>query len=210
MSFEGRPQQNNILFDDAGNPVDVLDDGGTKRLAVDVAGIVSVGPSGDVALSFAQFLEDGADENMVVDGSVTIVEFVVNADPTDNIVITEIRLVFTAGAINWGHFGKGGGLLANGVHIDAEINDGTHLDFVTMDRNEDFIRLPSSRGGATFSEFNASGNDALGASVVMSGINERLIAGTTDFVRVQIRDDLTTAARDIDYFTATLYGYKEI
>jgi hypothetical protein len=194
MSFEGRPQQNIILFDDAGNPVDVVDDAGTKRLAVDVAGIVSVGPSGDVALSFAQF----------------IVEFTVGADPTNNIVITEIRLVFTAGAINWGHFGKGGGLLTNGVHIDAEINDGTHLDFVTMDRNEDFVRLPSSRGGATFSEFNASGNDMLGASVVMSGINERLIAGTTDFVRVQIRDDLTSAARDIDYFTATLYGYKEV
>jgi hypothetical protein len=96
MSFEGRPQQNIILFDDAGNPVAVVQDGSIYRLAVDVKGTVSVGAPADYVAQVIEFLKDGSSEDMVVDGDPTPVDFVLNADPTQDIVLTEVRLVMTS------------------------------------------------------------------------------------------------------------------
>ena len=194
----------------ANKEVSVIDDPdtvATKRLQVEMAvkpgSVIGVTAAAPAAVnSIVTFLRNGGSENMLVNGSVTPVSFTFGADATFDIIPTEIRLVLTAATLNWGNFGKGGSILTNGVVIDAEVDDGVPITLYTLTRNEGFMRMQEAN-----TEFNGASDLILG-SIHFSGV-ERLVAGSTDFVRVTINDDLTAVLRSLNYFTATFYGTIE-
>jgi hypothetical protein len=206
MTFDNRAQQNVILFDDAGNAVEVVLVDGVYRLRAEVVGTVSIGAPAVANLVISGFLENGGSEDMVVDGDPTPVVFQFDAESgagAEDIFLTELRLVFVMSALSWGNFGKSpGGILSNGVLVEATIDDGAHVIALTnLTRNEDFMRLDEP-----YTELNA-GSDLISAAFKFSG-NEKLVKDSGDMVKVTIRDDLTAAPKGIDYFTATLYGFK--
>ncbi len=188
--------------------IDDTTDANVKRLQTETAlkpgSQISVIEGAAVATdAVIDFLENGGSEDMVVDGSTTPVEFSFTADPSDDITVNEIRIVFVADTINWGAFGKGGGVLTNGIELQVQL-DGAASPTTLFEifRNEDFMRMNNP-----YTEFNGS-DDLISASLAFGGI-EKLTAGSSDFIKVIIKDNLTSALRNLSYLTATFYGTKE-
>lgn len=170
---------------------------------------VSIVPlsAGNISSLFREFLADsGGLNNMVINGASTPTDFTLEADSLKDIVLTEIRYTMTTLSFNWGgtHFGKGGGVLANGILIDIFI-DGVTTEIGTIMINEDLLMLPA-RNDVLLGQ---SGNkDVLAMSVDLGGLVV-LAKGTSDRVRVRIQDDLTSGARDINYLRFAGFGSKQ-
>jgi hypothetical protein len=165
---------------------------------------VTVGAAASTGAITELLLNTGSPD-MVVNGSGTPVDFVLNADATDDIVLTGVRLVFSASFFNFdgGTFGKGGGTLSNGVDINIVANDGTFTDtLATLTVNEDFLRL------IQFSVSQAGATDVMAATLPFGG-RVVLVGGSSDKVAVQIKDNLAAGARGISYFSGTVYGVVE-
>ena len=153
---------------------------------------------------FRQFLKDaGGSDNMIVNGSVTPVPFFVNADPTDDIVLSEVRFVLTSISLDWGgvHFGKGGGTLPNGVLIEIT-SGGVLTTFGNVTLNEEILMLPV-RNDVLLGQ--GGNRDVIALSIDLGG-QLTLDGGSGDNVTVTIRDNLTTGARDINYFKFAAFG----
>lgn len=193
----------------ANKEVSVIDDpdvAATKRLQVEMAvkpgsviGTTVAAPSAKSAI--AAPLLNAASDNMVVDGSVAPVDFLYTAHATLDTVPTYIRVTMILSALNWGNFGKGGGVLTNGISLLVRL-DGAVADsllFLAI-RNVDFLRAADG-----FTEFGA-GSDVIAGSVYFSGA-ERILAGSSDHVTVRIADELDGVLKGVEYLTGTLYGY---
>lgn len=142
--------------------------------------------------------------DMVVNGTIPK-SFTFPAHATRDIVLTGVRLVFSAAFFNFdgNTFGKGGGVLSNGVEMKIIANGGIFTaTLATLVVNEDFFRL------LQFSISQAGATDVMAATLPFQG-RVVLEAGTSDKVEVVINDNLTIGARGITYFTGTVYGVLE-
>lgn len=193
--------------DASGNAITSLLDGGARRIQVEASiapgQSVSIGapvPENPTNIVRQKLLNSGS-SNMLVDGDPTPIVFQFDADATDDIKIGEIRLVFSATAINMdgNSFGADPDL-ANGCLL--EVNSGGSLvTLANVVRNEDFLSFP---GGLPF--LDRSGvQDILAVSYNLGGA-VKLIAGTGDYVRMTIRDDINGTSYKL--FEATVYGVK--
>ena len=178
--------------------------GPTGRVGVDLTGqSISIGapvPENPTNI-VRQKLLNGSSPSMRVNGSVTPVSFVFNADPTNDVKIGEIRLVFSDNAIdmNGASFGSSG-TLTNGCLLEVQAS-GSLVTLTNVTLNEDFLSFP---GGLPF--LDRSGvQDVLAVSYSLGGA-VKLIGGTSDFVRMTIRDNLT--AVNFKLFQGTVYGVK--
>lgn len=148
-----------------------------------------------------QKLLNTGSSDMLVDGDPTPVIFRFDADPTDDIKIGEIRLVFSANAIDMdgGSFGSRGDL-SNGCLLEVNAS-GTLATLANIQKNEDFLSFP---GGVPF--LDRSGvRDVLAVSYTLGGA-VRLVGGSSDYIRMTIRDDID--ANNFKFFEATVYGVK--
>jgi len=189
--------------------IDDADESAAKRLLVEAdikpGATINVVPSAVTATQavILDLEESGGSDEMVIDGDPTPVVFEVTADPDDDILLSELRMMFIADPINWGHFGKAGGALTVGVEISINVNEAVSPTVVsTIYLNDDFVALLR-----TWTEFGGNYN-LLVSSIVFSGV-ERLVAGSSDYVRITINDDLTSVLRKIQSFRAKLHGSKE-
>lgn len=199
-----------------GNVATVIEDVDTsadKRLLVEAdikpgasVNIVTTEPTTDI---FIKKLENTGSSDMVVNGSSTPRQFIVTSSATQDIQITELRLVFVSNNIQFdgGSFGKGGGDLTNGVAIRTIINGGDSIPISTLTINENFLELASNTGLNVILGQGGS-NDVLATSFIFGG-KVLLQSGSSDSVAITIRDNLTAGARDIKYFQATLFGKFE-
>lgn len=197
-----------LLVDQDGNPILSVADTGDYRLAVEASikpgSAIGVIPGANpVTRGYAPLLKTGGgSEDMVVDGSTTPVVFSVGADPDDDLVLQELRLIMVADSIEWLNFGKGAGVLSNGLLIEAQLDGAASpTELFNLTRNEGFFRMQSPVKDST------SGDAIVGASLGFAG--EMITHGSGDFVRITVRDDLTSALRKIYYFTATLYTRRQ-
>jgi hypothetical protein len=194
----GRLEQ--VLYDGADHPIGVIQDGTIYRLQVDAR---IARPSSSSLI--IEFLKNGGSEDMVVDGDPTPVVFSFSADATDRIYLTAIRIVMSATSFGFdgSKFAKGSGL-TNGLLLEAVIDDGIAVTMADIHINEDFARLTEFK-----TEFNGVVGDLVVASLLFSA-NEFLEAGSSDLVKITVRDDFTNVGLyGVSYLTATLYGYKE-
>jgi hypothetical protein len=191
------------LVDPNGNPVSTVVDGsGNRRLRVE-ATVVSSTP---VEAFFRQALENGGSPDQIVDGSGAPIVFTLPADATDDIVLTELRLVISAGGFNWDGttFGNGGGALTNGVLIELDLG-GTVTEIVNLQINEDLLLVPV-RTDVVVDQIAATAVIALSVDFG-SGIT--LTAASADEVRSTIRDDLTSGPRSLNFFEMVGFGSKQ-
>ena len=143
--------------------------------------------------------------DMKVDAGGGDIPFWFPADATKDIIITGLRIVFSANAIDFdgGSFGKGGEL-SSGIEVSIIADNGLFTKVLAnITLNEDFFRL------LQFDISQAGTTDAMAATLPFQG-RVVLTAGTSDEVRIKIRDNLTGAAHGVNYLTATLYGVKDI
>lgn len=154
--------------------------------------------------SVREFCRNGGSREMNVDGSVTPVPFDFLADATDDIAVTEVRLVMVASAINMKGEDFGANIpLTNGMKLEATVN-GSTAEFANFLVNEDFLAAP----GDVRTIYDGPANDQVLASFNFGGALI-LKGGTSDRIRVAVRDDLTEAsAHVIKVLWCVVFGRK--
>jgi len=136
------------------------------------------------------FVKNGSNPSLLVDGSVTPVAFTYTADSTYDISVQEIKFTLVSKRVTFGkdYFGAVSGPLTNGLLVEATVNDGTTVILGDIHQNEDFVNFASPGGF----EWVVSAKDMMSASYV-SGGGLRLIAGTSDNIKVTVQDDIDSA-----------------
>lgn len=200
-----------ILYDSNGNPISSLLDGADRRLQVEAAlkdgtsvTIDTIPANPETAVR--DFLRNAGSRDMNVDGSGTPVVFSYPADPTYDIALTEVRIVFNCSSLPMKGEDFGADIpLTNGVEF-AVVSNGNTTVLGTFLINEDFVALPT-RGGLNLI-YDGPSNDQLAASFNFGG-RVPLRAGTSDEVKITIQDDLTLgSAHKVVLFWAAIYGVK--
>lgn len=150
-----------------------------------------------------EFCKNGGSENLLVDGSVTPVNFDVGPTVTDEVwSLREVLLTFAADDFSFdgASFGPNA-KMTNGLDIEI-VQDGTPVSIFTVYQNEDFLRLP----GRTPLVNNTGPKDILGAAIAFQGLV--LNQSTGDVVRVKVQDNLTSVK--FQYLTATIFAVKVV
>lgn len=207
------------LVDSAGNVVGVVLDGSVYRLQADakiakgVSDLVHLDvidtaagkgrleatlltPTGD-PVSFPsvsesiknEFALNGTNSSLLVDGSTTPVVFEYASDPTHDVSIQEIKFTLAANSITFGtdYFGSRSGPLPNGLLLEALVESGT-ITLYNFMQNESFVNF-ASPGGFLWV---VSSKDMMTSDYLIGG-GLVLRAGSTDKIRVTVRDDLSSA-----------------
>jgi hypothetical protein len=184
-----------ILYDENGNALEVVD----GRLQVDTPGSVT-----NWAQAVNERLTDsGGSPDMVVDGSGTPVSFTFDADPTDDLALLVLRIVFVPNVIKFKASTFGAlSALTNGVEVSVT-SSGVKTVLGVIKLSEDFLFL-----GDAAIETGLSENDLLVLAVQFGGL-VRLVAGSGDKVEIVIRDDVVSeGANSTKYFQATAIARK--
>jgi hypothetical protein len=136
-----------------------------------------------------EFVMNGSSSDLLVDGSTTPVVFEYTADASHDIALQEIRFTLASNSITFGtdYFGAESGPLSNGLLVEVLVASGT-VELYNLTQNESFVNF-SSPGGF---EWVVSSKDMMTSDYVIGG-GLNLRAGTTDKVRVTVRDDLSSA-----------------
>lgn len=189
--------------------------GGINRLAVDAR--IAPGSSIVVGTPIPDDLSDyliipltngSGSDSMIVNGSVTPVEFTVKApDISDgyDIALGELRIVvstqdFTFDGNSFGSQSE----LANGVVVEIVAGDSAII-VIRVHVNEDFLFFPST-AGITLN--NTGPKDILMASIQLGG-GPIMYRGSSDKVSIKIQDNITGGgATEFNYFKARLYATK--
>ena len=132
---------------------------------------------------------NGSSPDLLVDRSVTPVEFSYDSDTTYEISLQEIKLVLASNSVTFGngYFGATSGPLTNGLLIEV-ISGGVTGTIENLKQNEDFVFFATPGGF----EWVVSSKDMMSSAYLIGG-GLKLKAGTTDKVRVTVRDDIDAA-----------------
>jgi len=149
------------------------------------------------------YCENGGSSNMLVNGSVTPVNFEKGPTVTDEIwSIRELLLTFTADDFSFDGLSFGPNpKMTNGFAIKVVKNSVT-TEVFRVKQNEDFLRVP----GRTPLVNNTGPKDVLGAALSFQGLVLNQADG--DKVQVTVNDDLTSVK--LKYLTATLFAVKVV
>jgi len=146
-----------------------------------------------------QYLEDsGGSNDMKVDGSVTPVVFKVDSDPNDDLIITDFFVLGQDGNIILTRFFDTG--ITNGFLIEI-ISDGLTTTFPDIITTADLVSVFASIGGIETIQEN---------KVMRFSFSPQqpfvLKAGTSDKVRITVRDDVT----GLVHLSAAVFGFLDI
>ncbi len=135
------------------------------------------------------YVRNNGNNSLLVNGSVIPVVFSYVAHPTYNISLQQITLLIVDNSITFGsdRFGTIVGPLPQGLLIEI-ISQGHTGIMANIQQNEEFIDF----AGADRYNWTVSSKDVLSASVLIGG-SQKLLAGTSDMVRVTVRDNLSVA-----------------
>ncbi|KPJ58554.1 MAG: hypothetical protein AMJ46_13990, partial [Latescibacteria bacterium DG_63] len=147
------------------------------------------------------FVKNGGSEDLLVDGSVTPVDFELGPTVTDEVwSIREVLLTFAADDFSFDGDSFGPNVkMTTGIKIQI-VKDSVVTEVFRVIQNEDFLRLP----GRTPLVNNTGPKDILGAAIAFQGLV--LNESTSDVVRVTISDNLTSVK--FQYLTATVFAVK--
>jgi len=201
-----------ILGDESGTAryINVIDDVGIKRLAVDVAGIASIVGSvstspvlipSDPAKIIKEELKLTGSPDMLVDGT-SPKDFRFPADATDDIKLSELRIVLGATNIHFDGTKFGAiSTLTNGIQLSIRAQSITTVVDVIQD-NMDLVALVSP----TTTFFNDTGPSSVLAVGLSFGGQIVLDGGSADYVELKVQDDLTGPS--FNHLQATIWTVK--
>ena len=168
---------------------------------------------------FRMFFENAGSNDLLVDGSVTPIDFVIPADPDNDTYIKTIAFELTDvgnGSLN--EFGDSGAALTNGVQFCLLQDKGMVVLHDGIKTNYQLVQAGGFRPafGATTNAFRAS--NVNGTSEGWSSFIDlaeiyglpngiRIPAGTTVTLAIRIRDDLSVGYTS---FTCLATGFKRL
>lgn len=180
-----RRQKNTSLARDPSNPT-------LGQLGI--SGSVVAG-EGDVTGRIIQFAENGGSSNLLVDGSITPIEFTINANPSKERFFTSLRFEALGNGIQFTNFLSQNGALAigQGVLVTIRSND-SQISLPEIRTTEDFGSI-FSRGASDFDVYDVSGTDYFRATLNFAAPFQLYKQGTfatDDFIKITIRANLTS------------------
>jgi hypothetical protein len=137
-----------------------------------------------------QYVKNGTNESLLVNGATTPVVFSYLADSTYDIALQEIKFTLVANSIPFGsnYFGSLVGGITNGLLVEI-VSNGNTGTLANIFINEEFVNFASPGGF----EWVVSSKDLMAVTYAIGG-GLKLHAGTGDQVRVTVRDNLSSAA----------------
>lgn len=132
--------------------------------------------------------DPGDSDDLRVDGSSSPVEFTYSADPTNDISLLEVKFVLVANSVTFGsdYFGSTSGPLTNGLLVEVT-SDGNTGTVEVIKQNEEFVFFASPGGF----DWVVSSKDMIYSTWLVGG-GLKLKGGTTDSVKITVRDDLSS------------------
>lgn len=155
-----------------------------------ITGSVTAG-EGDVTGRIVEFAQNGGSSDLTVNGSVTPVDFVINASPDKERFFTSLRFEALGNGIQFTKFLSQNTSLSNGVEVTIRSNN-SEITFPAILATEDFASY-WSRGPSDFDVFDVSGTDYFRATLNFEAPFQLFKQGTfatDDFIRVRIQDNL--------------------
>jgi hypothetical protein len=156
-----------------------------------------------------EYVKNGANENMKINGAVTNVPFTFANTTANDIVVSALQIEFecvTPGAAGFG----GGTALPNGLLISIKSEDIT-FNFKPIKKNYHFDSLFAQGGNSSFQIYNGTGNDYIGAKFAPNNPFILKKTGTyaaNDFVMATVRDDQSGAS--ITFLKMLVFGAYDI
>ena len=187
------------VIDDVENPT-------VKRLQTQAllapGSTVNIGtaiPADPANLTIVKLMTSGAAKSMLVDGSVTPVEFYFAPSAGTVIAVDSVLLAFSTDDMYFdgASFGPNVALI-NGIVLRLYINSVT-TDIFTLKQNEDFLEIPGR-----VPVINNTGPKDVSAVAFSFGGLVKLIGDDGDRISFFVRDNLTSVK--FKYLQATLYG----
>lgn len=191
-----RRQKNTSLARDPANPT---------LGVLGISGTVQAG-AGEVTGRIVEFAKNGASPNLLVNGSVTPVDFTIGASATKQRFITSIRFEALGNGMQFTKFLSQNGVLTNGVLLTVRSNN-AQIDFPAITATEDFASY-FGLGPQNFDFYDVSGTDYFRATLTFEApfqIYKQGTFATNDFIRVRIRDNLTSG---IQRFQCIAFGFE--
>jgi len=178
-----------------------------------ISGSVTVTP-GEIDTRFIQFAMNGSpSSDLRVDGSVTPVEFKINADPDFDLFIESMEFYATANGIKFQQF-LSLAALANGIDIAIRSNgilvDLFQSPLIRMKTTDDLKKSFAGGNALGWIQEPQAGADSLSATLVFPNpfkISKAGTFGTDDEIQITINDDLTAAS--LKEFTFQAFGFKK-
>lgn len=194
-----------ILYDEYGHSIGSVIDGYSYRLKVESKPSPGSGSfyASDPSLIFLQKLTNISSSSLLVNGSVTPVEFKLNSNLNYDLLISEIRFVFVTDSFLIDGYSFGPiNQLSNGIVLEVQKND-VVTELFTIKQNEDFLSMYSPGGTnikvTTIKDYVVAGLYFGGALTI--GKN------STDYICARVRDNLTDL--QMRYLTVTVHGVKQ-
>lgn len=191
----------NITGGDELYKADVIEEDGFYKLLVKSTTVSS--PLRELVFLNA---ENGSGTEMNVNGSVTPVEFYINAPAAgqDDIVVRELRFNAYDNGVKVDNFLAQNAPLTNGIVVDVNIG-GVMSAFLPIKSTAEFNANFAFGNGGKFDIIVGAGNDFMTAT--FSPLQAfKLTAGSSDYVRVTINDNLSNVAS----LSFIAFGYKEV
>lgn len=218
-----------ILYDAYGNPVATLDGYNLVvtspglpvmgRRENGTAAFLLLGTDGSLQISTSvtptnlsnivnTFLVNGASSpDLLVNGSSTPVLFNFNAHSTLDTFIVNLKFIAVATdiQIQGTRFLDKTSALTNGILVQVRSNSNT-VDLHNIQISEDFLTFSGGFGGNTGDFLDQTDSNDVMTSTFSFGSGVKLVAGSGDFIRVTIRDNVTDAGNK--YLRALVKGYR--
>jgi len=176
-----------IVGGDEAFEADVITEGGFKKLYVKATAAPQ--PVGNL---FFLHAKNGSEEQMSVDGSTTEVEFIINAEAVNDLIVTSLLFEAFDGGLKIDKFLGQNSPLTNGILIEVKSQDDI-FQFLPITNTQEFDSHFSFGSGRSFSLVFASGNDSMVARFGLDTpfiIKKQGTYASDDYIKVIIRDDL--------------------
>lgn len=183
-----------------------LDLDGNRRLLVKVAGVVDVTPAG-VSDLFVENALNGASSAMNINGSITPVDFLIGTHATQDKYVTELRFYANPSNMTFENFLGFAAPLVNGILVSVKAENKS-FSFPLILTTSDFDSKFALSQGRFFVQQNPTGNTTSMLAQFLL-VNPFILKktgtyGTNDFIKVRIKDDLSTGtrARDLGFIAS--------
>lgn len=192
-----RRQKNTSLARDPTNPT---------LGVIGISGSIVAG-EGNVTGRLVEFAKTtGGSQDLLVNGSITPVDFFINPSVTKERFITFLRFEALGNGIQFTRFLSKNAAITNGVLMTIRSNN-SQVDFPAIKTSEDFASY-FSRGPSDFNFFDVSGTDYFRATLTFPipfQLFKKDTFSTDDFIRIRIQDDLTSG---ITRFQFIAFGFE--